>query len=68
MKTYTVILTEHQRSQLIATLRIENERLQEYLTSFDRAGDEAERGRIHADIAENIELINHLKAAANNQG
>lgn len=68
MQTYTVTLTEHQRSRLIATLRIENERLHEYLTSFDRPGDEAERGSIQADIAENIELIDHLKAAASNQG
>ncbi len=67
MNTYTITLTEHQRSLIVATLRIENDRLQEYLTSFNRPEDEAERGRIHADIAENIELIKHLKAAAPDQ-
>ena len=68
MKTYTIILTEHQRSRLVATLRIENERLEEYLTAFNRPADEGERGRIHADLAENVELIKHLNAAAVNQG
>ena len=68
MNTYTIPLKEHHRSRIVATLRIENDRLEEYLASFNRPEDEAERGRIHADIAENIELIKHLKAAANNQG
>lgn len=71
MKSYTVIFTQHQISRIISTLRIENDRLTDYLKAFNRPEDEAERGRIHGDIAENIELIAHLKAAAltvNNQG
>lgn len=63
MTRYTLTLTSQQRSTLIATLKIQNERLEDYLQAFNREDDEAERGRIHADIAENTDLIAHLKSA-----
>ncbi len=60
---FTVSLTFSQRSCLIATLAIQNDRLKDYLEAFDQPEDEDERGRIHADIAENTALITHLKNA-----
>ena len=68
MKSYTVVLTQHQISRLISTLKIENDRLSDYIQAFNRPEDAGEVGRIHGDISENIALILHIKSAMTNQG